>query len=167
METISHSLLTFLLNASWQIPLITAAAALGVYLMRQGPAAYRHAVWFSALVAAFVLPLASVRTAQSDPGMKVRVRYEVPAPATANAVPAPGPAETPSLPRPVDFAHTTARFCMAGYILFVLWRVIRLVRSLRQTTAILNGAIHRVPPPKIEGVWNRCLTAFRLQHVDL
>src|SRR5664280_1307770 len=68
METISRSLLTFLLNSLWQIPLAALVAALACHAMRRGPARHRHLVWVAALVAAVLLPLASVRTGQSTPG---------------------------------------------------------------------------------------------------
>ncbi len=48
METISRSLLTFLLNSLWQIPLTAAVAALTCRLMRKGPASHRNAVWVAA-----------------------------------------------------------------------------------------------------------------------
>ena len=67
METISRSLLTFLLNSLWQIPLAAAVAALACRLMRNGPAFHRHAVWVAALAAAVLLPLASVRTRAPKP----------------------------------------------------------------------------------------------------
>ena len=51
METISRSLLTFLLNSLWQIPVAAAVAALVCRCMRRGPASHRHAVWVAALVA--------------------------------------------------------------------------------------------------------------------
>ena len=70
METISRSLLTFLLNSLWQIPLAAAVAALACRLMRNGPASHRHAVWVAALAAAILLPLASMR--QRDHGLRPR-----------------------------------------------------------------------------------------------
>jgi hypothetical protein len=52
METISRTLLTFMLNALWQVPLAAAVAALGCRVMRGGPAWHRHALWVAALFAA-------------------------------------------------------------------------------------------------------------------
>src|ERR1039457_6610788 len=52
METISRSLLTFLLNSLWQIPLAALVAALACRMLRRGPASHRHAVWVAALIAA-------------------------------------------------------------------------------------------------------------------
>ena len=81
METISRSLLTFLLNSLWQIPLATAVAALACRFMRNGPAGHRHAVWVAALIAAVLLPLASIRPRQSAP-LPVAVSY-APTPAAS------------------------------------------------------------------------------------
>ncbi len=41
METISPSLLTFLVNSFWQIPLVAAVAALACRWMRNGPGCSR------------------------------------------------------------------------------------------------------------------------------
>ena len=62
METISRSLLTFLLNSAWQIPLIAGVAWLAARLMRNGPASHRHAVWVAALFAALPPPAASINS---------------------------------------------------------------------------------------------------------
>jgi hypothetical protein len=61
MKTISPNLLTFLVNALWQVALVAGIAMLACRVMRQGPASHRHAVWVAALIAAVLLPLASVR----------------------------------------------------------------------------------------------------------
>src|ERR1044071_5497557 len=52
----SGLLLTFLLNAIWQVALIAALAALGSWLLRNSVARYRHWVWVSALCLAFLVP---------------------------------------------------------------------------------------------------------------
>ena len=113
METISRSLLTFLLNSLWQIPLAAAVAALVCRLMRHGPASHRHAVWVAALAAAMLLPLASIRSGRADAHSAIRAprwRRTLHAnPAASNgrarALPAPSPAP-PS--RTISFAATTA-----------------------------------------------------------
>ena len=66
METISHSVLTFLLNSLWQIALVTAVAMLICWFLRNGPAAHRHMVWVAALVVSLVLPLASLGTVEQS-----------------------------------------------------------------------------------------------------
>ena len=57
MKTSSQLLLNFLLNAVWQIALITALASLGAWLLRSSSARYRHWLWVSALCLAFLIPV--------------------------------------------------------------------------------------------------------------
>ena len=53
----SEFILNFILNSCWQIAVIFAIAALGAWLLKNGPARYRHAVWIAALTAGLVVPL--------------------------------------------------------------------------------------------------------------
>src|SRR5262245_24861588 len=57
MRTISQLLLTFLLNACWQIALVTAVAALCARLLRWTSARYQHLFWVTALAFSFSLPV--------------------------------------------------------------------------------------------------------------
>ena len=66
METIDRNLLTFLLNSLWQVPLVAIVAALACRLMRNGPARHRHAVCVAGLIAAVLLPVASMRRGSAD-----------------------------------------------------------------------------------------------------
>src|ERR1051326_4591948 len=56
MRISSQLLLTFLLNAFWQVALIAGLAALGSWLLRNSVARYRHWLWTSALCLAFFVP---------------------------------------------------------------------------------------------------------------
>ena len=56
MRISSQLLLTFLLNACWQIALIAALAALGSRWLRKSAARYHHWLWVSALCLAFLVP---------------------------------------------------------------------------------------------------------------
>jgi len=57
METLRGLVLTFLLNALWQVILVTALTAIAVRLLQSAPARYRHALWVIGLGLAVVLPL--------------------------------------------------------------------------------------------------------------
>ena len=57
MHATSELILNFVLNAGWQIAAIFAVAALGAWLLRNGPARYRHTLWIVALVASLIVPL--------------------------------------------------------------------------------------------------------------
>ena len=56
MKLSSPLVLTFLLNALWQVALIAGLAALGSWLLRNSVARYRHWLWSSALCLAFFVP---------------------------------------------------------------------------------------------------------------
>src|SRR5918998_902038 len=63
MRISSQLLLTFLLNAFWQVALIAALASFGSWLLRNSGARYRHWLWVSALCLAFLVPtITSLRT---------------------------------------------------------------------------------------------------------
>ena len=142
METISRSLLTFLLNSLWQIPVAAGVAALACRLMRRGPASHRHAVWVAALAASVLLPLASVRTGPETP--TPHFTASLADGASANAAlsrPVPARSAGPAAPvtRTVSFAETTATILLGGYFLFVLFRFARLAWASRT---------HRADPPR-------------------
>jgi TonB family protein len=172
METISRSLLTFLLNSLWQIPLTAAVAALACRLMRNGPANHRNAVWVAALVAAVLLPLASVRT--SKPTAKPQIAVSFPAGEVAAAKSAlQSPTQAPSALSPaaasrtVSFAETTAAVLLGAYFLFVVFRLARLALASIRTVQIRRAAQNAAVPELIKRVWIRCQEAYGLTGVKL
>src|ERR1044071_2776723 len=56
MRISSQLLLTFLLNAVWQVALIAGLATFGSWLLRNSVARYRHWLWASALCLPFFVP---------------------------------------------------------------------------------------------------------------
>ena len=57
MYGISEHILNFVLNACWQIAAIFAVAAVGAWLLKNGPARYRHTLWIAALAASLIVPV--------------------------------------------------------------------------------------------------------------
>ena len=60
MLRISEFILNFVLNSVWQVTAIFVVAAAASWLLRNGPARYRHTLWIVALVASLVVPLLTV-----------------------------------------------------------------------------------------------------------
>jgi bla regulator protein blaR1 len=60
MATIDGLILTFALNALWQIPVAVLAGVLGDRLLRRAPARLRHALWLAVLAACLFLPAAGL-----------------------------------------------------------------------------------------------------------
>ena len=83
MERISQLLLTFLLNACWQVALIAAVGALCAWLLRDWPARYRHWLWVVTLIGGFCLPaLSSLQLASDSP-----LKSQPPLPAVQPQIP--------------------------------------------------------------------------------
>jgi beta-lactamase regulating signal transducer with metallopeptidase domain len=179
-DTISRSLLTFLLNSLWQIPIAAAVASLACRFMRTGPASHRHVVWVAALVAAILLPLASVRMLEptASPRFAVSLPSPDPAPAKSGLAHVLGPElRLPTQPplalsaapasATVSFAKTWAAILLGAYALFVLVRLARLVRAAMRTVRIRRAARDAAIPELLGRVSSRCLQAFGLTGVKL
>src|SRR6185295_1344019 len=77
MRTSSELLLTFLLNAVWQIALIAALASFGAWLLRQSATRYQHWLWVAALCLSLLVPAATaVRSFPNGVAIPGEVRYE-------------------------------------------------------------------------------------------
>lgn len=169
METISRAILTFLLNAAWQVTLIALLATLICRLMRNGPASHRHAVWIAALAASLLLPIASLRTADEATSLS----YAVPDPSTL-VVSAPA-AVAPALPIPKPSAHPLSvsyapqfgAVLLGAYLLFLLFRCAVLFWSWIRTERIRGSASAVTMPAPVERVWLRCMETFGVYDVEL
>ena len=140
-------------------------------MMRNGPARHRHAIAVTALIASLALPLASIRTSAPGPPMELTVNVAaqpaVATPATA-AKPAAVPARTPNPDRrAVSLPRMFAALALWAYGLFLVFRVVLLVRAWVRTERIRDSAGARELPPAVERVWTRCLNVFGLQGVKL
>jgi beta-lactamase regulating signal transducer with metallopeptidase domain len=162
MATIDRFLLTFLINALWQIPVAAAIAAVACRLMRHAPARYRHAVCVAALVAAVVLPVAGVRrSAPQRQTFTVTQRLEAPAAGIpAASPPTPRDSATRSMPVP----RTAANLAAWGFGLFLAFRLAGLARAGWKTFRICRDA---VPNTRACPAWNRCRRTFGLDRVKL
>ena len=60
MRSVSQLLLTFLLNACWQIALVTVSAVLCAWLLRATSARHKHWLWVAALAIALCLPTLTI-----------------------------------------------------------------------------------------------------------
>ena len=169
METISRALLTFLLNSIWQVPLVAAVAWLTCRLMSKSSARYRNAVWVAALLAAILLPAASVRIDRPNPE---RLHFSTslvdsPQPASAASTVA-SPAPSPAAPaRTVSLAQTTASVVIGVYLVFLIFRVGGLGLALLRTARIRARARSAAIPEPLQQVWTRCQQAFGLTGLQL
>ena len=188
METVSRFLLTFLINAGWQIALITVVAAACAWLLRKSSARYRHILWVSALFLTLLLPLLTCSDVIRD-----AIFNRVPARPTVASIPvvlpesATGsirsdnianytpvsleiPARAAAENRPIQVNTNIAITIVTLYLLLVLYRGVRLFRAWRRTIAIKRDAYlldivdSSGTHQRIETVVGRCQRLLDVSH---
>ena len=172
METISRPVLTFLLNALWQIPLAALLAAAVCRALRTGPAIHRHAVWVVTLALAILLPLSSLRPQSAseslsfDPSLAASTTVTNPGDvARSTAAPA---AATASSTRNISITDTAATTLLGAYLLFLLYRIAMLARAALRTLRIRRSAHAATIPAEMQRVLDRCqVDAFEFYGVQL
>ena len=85
MRSLESWLLTYALNALWQVPIVFAAAWLAARASRRAGPAFQHALWTSALVAEVFVPAFSVRPEQVVQALLHWLASSVPAPRAGGA----------------------------------------------------------------------------------
>jgi len=182
METLSLLVLSFLLNALWQVALVAGVATLGAWMLRNGPARYRHALWAVALGMSVLLPVSTLRRSVSGDRQRWTDLQIHEAPRVVTMLP-PAPPTTsvlpqPTMPRqfadyfsrrdwPVEFSPWLAYAVLGCYSLFLLLRAARLYRAWRRTDEVRRSAQSRpLPAWMASSVW-RCQAALGLGHVSI
>jgi beta-lactamase regulating signal transducer with metallopeptidase domain len=155
----SQLLLTFLLNACWQIALIAALASLGSWLLRNSGARYQHWLWVSALCFAFLVPAftssqtlfeTSVATVPAVPFVTESI-----SPLSQEPVPNLSGATT-ALPTTFLLNQTLGLALLAIYFGFLLFRIFKLVQAWATTRTIKRDAVELEPDDRVAAVINRC-----------
>lgn len=139
--------LTFVLNALWQVPAAVAAGLLGDLLLRRAPASHRHVLWVAVLAAAVALPAASLWTPDLPEN----------AAASTSAVTATAKGWTDWIPdgggRPAPVSPTASTIVALLYGLSVAIHGIRLGRAWWRADRLARGAHPlRVPDGLAPGV---------------
>lgn len=169
MKTISELLLTFLLNAFWQITLIAAAVALGDWLLRRALVRYRHFLWVAALSLSLVLPLVtSLRSGRSSappalPQQQIAIE-SIP----ITDVPKLG--ERALVNSAKGFFQINDRLAaglIALYLMFLFYRGVKLFRAWSRTQAARRGASPLEPADRIQAIVANCQIAIGVDKVGI
>lgn len=185
MKTVSQFLLTFLLNASWQILLIAAMASLCDRILSVTAARYRHTVWVVALFLTLFLPafssatnftapprvsIATARTTESVPVVITRISSlagdeieSAGSKAPAASVAATAPVRNWS--SPVRVKPSLAATLVAIYALLVFYALLRLGRAWRQTRKIVRAAFEVELPESAKSIIETCGRAIATRQV--
>ena len=185
MKTFSQFLLTFLLNASWQILLIAAMASLCDRILSGTAARYRHTVWVVALFLALFLPMfssatnfiapppvsiAPALTTESVPVVVTRISSlagdEIEsAESKTPAAPVAATAPERTWSSTVRVKPRLAATLVAIYALLVFYALLRLVRAWRQTRKIVRAAFEVELPESAKSIIETCGRAIVTRRV--
>lgn len=178
MRVIVQILLTFVLNASWQVTLIVAFAVACDRLLRGVTARYRHCLWVFTLIACLAVSALSCLTLgkatnHSEPqpqrslGPTPVVTARILTPGVEDAtsgVPESQPPQSKQGGRAISFplsirVRPFVAFTIVGlYLLVFLWRVSVLVRAWRRTKYIVAGAFECAFPGSVTDLIQKCQT---------
>lgn len=166
MLRISEFILSFVLNATWQILAITSVAAVGSVLLKNSPARFRHTLWVFALVACFVVPLLSATGLMSESLPNFQTTETLPqissiptavAPVTSvDGTGAPGFELVSRRRQEISTTPNTALFLSFAIAIYITGRGFRLARFWRRKERLRRSATLRSLVPDAEIVAERC-----------
>lgn len=185
MTSVSEFVLNYVVNATWQIAVITLVAALGSVLLKHGPSRYRHVLWLAALALCVAVPLlnvapiGSVVEAPSTNAPLATAPTAVPANQSRADVPSLTPQnalgrvnaepDSPFLTKRrthvVSTTSQTTLWLTLAYALFITWRLIRLIRFWRRKEKLRSSASLAGLTPAAERAAQRCRSIFKIKNV--
>src|SRR5215470_5139330 len=160
MKLSSQLLLTFLLNACWQILLITTFASIGSWLLRNSFARYRHFVWATALCLAFSVPAFTSSQAflENDTLTNSSGLFEpqTRSPFTVEPVVNLPPAYSSAFASSFKLNQSLGLTLLGIYFAFLLYSSFKLIKAWQATRAIRRRAIEIEPNDNVAEVIRRC-----------
>ena len=159
MKLSSPFVLTFLLNALWQVALIAGLAAAGSWLLRSSVARYRHWLWSSALVLAFFVPAFTASQAFLDhvtPTTSPALFANETIPPLVVASEPFTVTQRTALPFTFRLNQTLGLVLLAVYFGFVLFRIFKLIQAWQATRTIRRLAVALEPDARIASIIRRC-----------
>ena len=161
MRISSQLLLTFLLNACWQIALIAALAAVASRILRESVARYHHWIWVSALCLSFLVPAIATLRVAYDTLVPIDIteirsaRGQISQYAREIAPDAPIP--TFAAPESTFRLNQIVGLALLGlYCALLLYRIFKLVRAWQTTRTIKRLALPIEPDDKVQEVIGTC-----------
>ena len=169
----SEFILNFVVNSGWQIAAIVAVTFIASWLLRNGPARYRHVLWVVALVASLTIPLLTATHV-------VPTWLSSISPPTEPSAVAPGQVSNSASQDDLSVDHigtrrtttvaTTPRialFLAFAYSFFILLRAIRLARFWQRKERLRKTATRTGLAPEVSVAADRCRALLAIQNVTV
>jgi len=174
MRTISQLLLTFLLNACWQIPLVAALATFCACLLRRSSVRYRHLLWVAALLISFVVPAITssrilidgfaLATAQQAGAIEQSTVKPDDSAFLAQTTTPVAPVVTTSA---IQLSRNLAASLILFYFIFLSCRAYKLARAWKTTRVIRRTARAIEPSDLLESIVARCQSSIGSRSVQI
>jgi len=185
MDRISEFAADFLINAAWQIAIITLVAWVCSRLLQRVAARYRYALWVASLLLCLTLPVWGLLNFIGEAPRRIAEQRidVVPTPENlippTNSSPVPGVADAvqesnPTLGQiiqkrrqPVVTAPILPLLLAVCYALFILYRSCTLWRSWRRTKKFRQSVYERELPARLNAIATQCRNALCRRSVSL
>ncbi|HKV33658.1 MAG TPA: M56 family metallopeptidase [Pyrinomonadaceae bacterium] len=160
MKTSSQLLLTFLLNAVWQIALIAALASLGAWLLRRSSMRFQHWLWVAALFLSLLVPVFTVvRALPESSAATNEVTYErdLGNPVSVDQIPG-SFARTPAnfFTSAFQFNSNLALLLFTAFGIVVSYRILRLAQAWFTTRKVRRSAVALEQDEVVEAIVREC-----------
>lgn len=165
MTTNSQLLLTFLLNAVWQIALIAALASIGAWLLRKSPVRFQHWLWVGALCLSLLVPVMTAvrsRSTSAPPAANTDLFNPV---ATGEALPFSSSQSVSPVASTWSFQlnRTLVLTLLCFYGAFLLYGAFKLARAWFATRKIRNSAVEVDTDETVEAIVRQCEISLRIK----
>jgi beta-lactamase regulating signal transducer with metallopeptidase domain len=171
MKLSSQLLLTFLLNACWQILLVTSFASLGSWLLRNSFARYRHLVWATALCLAFCIPAFTSSQAFFDndtlTNSPITFEGQSLSPFVGEPVVSLPPTNSAAFASTFKLNQSLGLTLLGVYFAFILYGSFKLIRAWQATRSIRRRATEIEPNDNVAEVIRRCELEFGTRSVKV
>jgi len=162
MKLSSELLLTFLLNAVWQVALIAALASFGAWLLRDAAMRFQHGLWVAALCLGLLTPLATAYTTLPAHVFPTQSELNITNPISISSIPVPFD-ETPATSSAFQLKNELAFGLLTVFAALLLFRSVRLIGAWRTTRKIRSSTVDLDTDERIERIVLQCERVLRLR----
>ena len=170
MKSVAEYLLSFLLNASWQVALVAVIASLADLLLRRTPARYRHWVWVAALMLSLALPLlTSMRPLLKNTTLTPAAPpIDAIAPVVVTGIPESNTTAEATIARPrLEIGAGVAAGLLTIFLVFFSYRTLRLLRAWMRTRAAKAHATTFDASHRVHAIVSECRRVIAARQVTL
>jgi len=164
VNEISGLLMTYLVNAVWQVPAVAIAAALCARLMRRTPSEYTHRLWVAALLLSTLLPLLSLGSAVGGLGAAAtaakQFHGEIPSSISNGSTHIFSWFGRGTHRQPLSFVPFVAWLLTSGFAVSCIYSLARLGWAWRRTMRFRAASHVRPLPDRLAEVVERSAAAF-------